>query len=107
MNAIAASRHEEFAGRLQSTGNKAELYVSPMETGSNSRYKHTIVAPSEFPLRKINLVCVTGTLLMEALFKERLNLIFVILFIAVALRLVLSTPDRAIRVRALAGKIVL
>lgn len=38
MNAIAASRHEEFAGRLQSTGNKAELYTSPMDTGSNSRY---------------------------------------------------------------------
>lgn len=37
MNAIAASRHEEFAGRLQSTGNKAELYTSPADTGSNSR----------------------------------------------------------------------
>ena len=61
MNAIAASRHEEFAGRLQSTGNKAELYVSPMDTGSNSRYKHTTVASSEFPLRKINFVCVSGT----------------------------------------------
>lgn len=54
MNAIAASRHEEFAGRLQSTGNKAELYVSPMDTGSNSRYR-------EFPWRKINLICVSGT----------------------------------------------
>ena len=38
MNAIAASRHEEFAGRLQSTGNKAELYTSPADTGSNSRW---------------------------------------------------------------------
>ena len=37
MNAIAASRHEEFAGRLQSTGNKAELYSNPMDSGSNSR----------------------------------------------------------------------
>jgi len=43
MNAIAASRHEEFAGRLQSTGNKAELYVSPMETGSNSSGRGTPV----------------------------------------------------------------
>ena len=41
MNAIAASRHEEFAGRLQSTGNKAELYAAPMETGSNSRYERS------------------------------------------------------------------
>ena len=39
MNAIAASRHEEFAGRLQSTGNKAELYSTPVDTGSNSRWK--------------------------------------------------------------------
>ena len=58
MNAIAASRHEEFAGRLQSTGNKAELYVSPMDTGSNSRYKQTAVAPREFLSRKIKTVCV-------------------------------------------------
>jgi len=54
MNAIAASRHEEFAGRLQSTGNKAELYVSPVDTGSNSRYrKQPIVAPREFLSRKL------------------------------------------------------
>ena len=59
MNAIAASRHEEFAGRLQSTGNKAELYVSPIDTGSNSRYKQTIVTPTEFPSRKTKSVCVT------------------------------------------------
>ena len=59
MNAIAASRHEEFAGRLQSTGNKAELYVSPMDTGSNSRYKQTTVASREVPSRKIKTVCVT------------------------------------------------
>ncbi|XP_078356218.1 integrator complex subunit 13-like, partial [Oculina patagonica] len=43
MNAIAASRHEEFAGRLQSTGNKAELYTSPMDTGSNSSGRGTPV----------------------------------------------------------------
>lgn len=43
MNAIAASRHEEFAGRLQSTGNKAELYISPMDTGSNSSGRGTPV----------------------------------------------------------------
>ena len=61
MNAIAASRHEEFAGRLQSTGNKAELYISPMDTGSNSRYKPTTVACREFPSRKIEIVCVTWT----------------------------------------------
>jgi len=59
MNAIAASRHEEFAGRLQSTGNKAELYVSPIDTGSNSRYTHFTVTPREFPLWKIKIVCVT------------------------------------------------
>ena len=56
MNAIAASRHEEFAGRLQSVGNKAELYVSPMDAGSNSRYEQSTVTPSEFPLRKIKIV---------------------------------------------------
>lgn len=43
MNAIAASRHEEFAGRLQSTGNKAELYTSPADTGSNSSGRGTPV----------------------------------------------------------------
>lgn len=41
MNAIAASRHEEFAGRLQSTGNKAELYTCPADTGSNSSGRGT------------------------------------------------------------------
>lgn len=43
MNAIAASRHEEFAGRLQSTGNKAELYSNPMDSGSNSSGRGTPV----------------------------------------------------------------
>jgi len=63
MNAIAASRHEEFAGRLQSTGNKAELYVSPMDTGSNSRYrKQTLVAPREFLSRKLREVVKTTIL---------------------------------------------
>lgn len=43
MNAIAASRHEEFAGRLQSTGNKADLYTTPVDTGSNSSGRGTPV----------------------------------------------------------------
>lgn len=43
MNSIAASRHEEFAGRLQSTGNKAELYATPVDTGSNSSGRGTPV----------------------------------------------------------------
>ncbi|KAJ7363295.1 hypothetical protein OS493_011579 [Desmophyllum pertusum] len=43
MNAIAASRHEEFAGRLQSTGSKAELYAVPIDTGSNSSGRGTPV----------------------------------------------------------------
>ena len=43
---------------------------------------------------------------MEAFFNERLTLICIV-FIAMAFWLVLWTPDRAVRVRALAGNIVL
>lgn len=38
MDAIAASRHEEFEGRSSSSGNQAELYPE-MNSDTNGRYR--------------------------------------------------------------------